>query len=153
MACSNSITTYFYVANQAAQGAVRLEGDIITANGSILSGKLPREQGGGSLINLDDSKSVCSCCCQCRGCLPWLDSIGGVATSATSTSKTRPGGGTDYAYVTSRTTPGFATFGRSYGALSSATFSVTSFNCYNDIYREHSVTNQVCRFINLVGPT
>lgn len=67
------VDNFLNCATQAAQGAVRLEGDVITANGSILSGQLPREQGGlggagglaGSLIHLEgDSKSVCSCSCQ-----------------------------------------------------------------------------------------
>ncbi|CAG7832543.1 unnamed protein product, partial [Allacma fusca] len=45
---------------QAAAGAVRLEGDVITANGSIISGHIPHEMTssiGGSLT------SVCSCRC------------------------------------------------------------------------------------------
>ncbi|PSN44881.1 Two pore potassium channel protein sup-9 [Blattella germanica] len=46
---------------QAAQGAVRLEGDVITANGSIISGQL----GGGDSSSLDDGASVCSCPCSC----------------------------------------------------------------------------------------
>ncbi|OAD58817.1 Two pore potassium channel protein sup-9 [Eufriesea mexicana] len=45
---------------QAAQGAVRLEGDVITANGSILSGQVGNH---GDTISLDDETSVCSCCC------------------------------------------------------------------------------------------
>ncbi|XP_051156154.1 two pore potassium channel protein sup-9 [Leptopilina boulardi] len=46
---------------QAAQGAVRLEGDVITANGSILSGQLGNQ---GDTISLDDDgASVCSCRC------------------------------------------------------------------------------------------
>ena len=45
---------------QAAQGAVRLEGDVITANGSILSGQLGTQ---GDTISLDDDASVCSCRC------------------------------------------------------------------------------------------
>ncbi|KAJ8675118.1 hypothetical protein QAD02_010904 [Eretmocerus hayati] len=45
---------------QAAQGAVRLEGDVITANGSILSGQLGTQ---GDTISLDDDVSVCSCRC------------------------------------------------------------------------------------------
>lgn len=44
---------------QAAQGAVRLEGDVITANGSIISGQL----GGGDSNSLEDGASVCSCSC------------------------------------------------------------------------------------------
>lgn len=49
-------------AQAAAQGAVRLEGDVITANGSIISGQGP---GGGPLENssYDDLTSVCSCTC------------------------------------------------------------------------------------------
>ncbi|KAK7873859.1 hypothetical protein R5R35_005722 [Gryllus longicercus] len=46
---------------QAAQGAVRLEGDVITANGSILSGQ-PGTIGGDSSSN-EDAVSVCSCSC------------------------------------------------------------------------------------------
>ncbi|XP_075210742.1 TWIK-related acid-sensitive K[+] channel 6 [Lycorma delicatula] len=42
---------------QAAQGAVRLEGDVITANGSILSGQV------GDSSSLDETASVCSCTC------------------------------------------------------------------------------------------
>ncbi|GLG98011.1 Two-pore potassium channel protein sup-9 [Gryllus bimaculatus] len=45
----------------AAQGAVRLEGDVITANGSILSGQ-PGTIGGDSSSN-EDAVSVCSCSC------------------------------------------------------------------------------------------
>ncbi|CAL7934001.1 TWIK-related acid-sensitive K[+] channel 6 isoform X1 [Xylocopa sonorina] len=45
---------------QAAQGAVRLEGDVITANGSILSGQVGNH---GDTISLDDDTSVCSCRC------------------------------------------------------------------------------------------
>ena len=48
------------VMTQAAQGAVRLEGDVITANGSILSGQVGNH---GETISLDDETSVCSCCC------------------------------------------------------------------------------------------
>ncbi|XP_067008522.1 two pore potassium channel protein sup-9 [Anabrus simplex] len=44
---------------QAAQGAVRLEGDVITANGSILSG----QPGGDSNSITEDAASVCSCSC------------------------------------------------------------------------------------------
>ncbi|XP_069684706.1 two pore potassium channel protein sup-9 isoform X3 [Periplaneta americana] len=46
---------------QAAQGAVRLEGDVITANGSIISGQLGR----GDSSSLEDGASVCSCSCSC----------------------------------------------------------------------------------------
>ncbi|XP_015109212.1 two pore potassium channel protein sup-9 [Diachasma alloeum] len=45
---------------QAAQGAVRLEGDVITANGSILSGQMGNQ---GDTISLYDDASVCSCRC------------------------------------------------------------------------------------------
>ncbi|KAK2582818.1 hypothetical protein KPH14_008905 [Odynerus spinipes] len=45
---------------QAAQGAVRLEGDVITANGSILSGRVGNH---GETVSLDDEASVCSCRC------------------------------------------------------------------------------------------
>ncbi|XP_042220282.1 two pore potassium channel protein sup-9-like [Homarus americanus] len=49
---------------QAAAGAVRLEGDVITANGSILSGQCPQE--GASFTDLT---SVCSCtCASCAPC-------------------------------------------------------------------------------------
>ncbi|XP_054157654.1 two pore potassium channel protein sup-9-like [Oppia nitens] len=44
-----------------AQGAVRLEGDVITANGSIISGHEP-DKGGVSYDN-DEIASVCSCTC------------------------------------------------------------------------------------------
>lgn len=55
---------------QAAAGAVRLEGDVITANGSIMSGRIPQELPGspaaGSLT------SVCSCRCpKCPVRLPF----------------------------------------------------------------------------------
>lgn len=45
---------------QAAQGAVRLEGDVITANGSILSGQIGNH---GNVLSFDDEASVCSCRC------------------------------------------------------------------------------------------
>ena len=45
---------------KAAQGAVRLEGDVITANGSILSGQMGTQ---GDTISLYDDASVCSCKC------------------------------------------------------------------------------------------
>nr|AOR07218.1 two pore potassium channel subfamily K member 1 [Cancer borealis] len=49
---------------QAAAGAVRVEGDVITANGSILSGQCPQE--GASFTDLT---SVCSCtCASCAPC-------------------------------------------------------------------------------------
>ncbi|KAL6447630.1 hypothetical protein ACFW04_000069 [Cataglyphis niger] len=44
----------------AAQGAVRLEGDVITANGSILSGQIGNH---GNALSFDDEASVCSCRC------------------------------------------------------------------------------------------
>ncbi|CAG0905283.1 unnamed protein product [Darwinula stevensoni] len=48
-------------AMRTAQGAVRLEGDVITTNGSIISGHLPREA-----ASLSDVASVCSCkYCDC----------------------------------------------------------------------------------------
>ncbi|KAL6447627.1 hypothetical protein ACFW04_000069 [Cataglyphis niger] len=46
--------------SQAAQGAVRLEGDVITANGSILSGQIGNH---GNALSFDDEASVCSCRC------------------------------------------------------------------------------------------
>ena len=46
---------------QAAAGAVRLEGDVITANGSIISGHIPREMASSSLGG--SLTSVCSCRC------------------------------------------------------------------------------------------
>ncbi|XP_064079143.1 two pore potassium channel protein sup-9-like [Macrobrachium nipponense] len=49
---------------QAAAGAVRLEGDVITANGSILSGQCPQEAN-----SMTDLTSVCSCTCvSCTPC-------------------------------------------------------------------------------------
>ena len=112
---------------QALQGAVRLEGDIITANGSILSGQIPREPGGrGSMINLDDSKSVCSCSCppHCLPCMPFA------AISRRKNCKSS-GGSSDFV---SYNRPGA---GRSYGALSSATYSVASLSCDNHVFFEH----------------
>lgn len=55
---------------QAAQGAVRLEGDVITANGSIISGHggLRRGATSASETSLASDNSVCSCNCCC--CLP-----------------------------------------------------------------------------------
>lgn len=44
-------------AQSAAQEAVRLEGDVITANGSIISGQGP------DTSDTDDNISVCSCTC------------------------------------------------------------------------------------------
>ncbi|CAG2117087.1 unnamed protein product [Medioppia subpectinata] len=44
----------------AAQGAVRLEGDVITANGSIISGHDPRDK---ATPDNDEIASVCSCTC------------------------------------------------------------------------------------------
>lgn len=46
----------------AAQEAVRLEGDVITANGSVISG-----HGGGDHSDTDDVTSVCSCTCYTHG--------------------------------------------------------------------------------------
>lgn len=45
---------------QAAQGAVRLEGDVITANGSIMSCQIGNH---GNMLPFDDEASVCSCRC------------------------------------------------------------------------------------------
>ncbi|KAF4516384.1 hypothetical protein B566_EDAN008507, partial [Ephemera danica] len=57
---------------QAAQGAVRLEGDVITANGSIISGHGALRRGATSASETNslssDINSVCSCNCCC--CLP-----------------------------------------------------------------------------------
>ncbi|XP_059471444.1 two pore potassium channel protein sup-9-like [Neocloeon triangulifer] len=54
---------------QAAQGAVRLEGDVITANGSIISGHGGRRGAtSASETSLASNTSVCSCNCCC--CLP-----------------------------------------------------------------------------------
>ncbi|XP_076349908.1 two pore potassium channel protein sup-9-like isoform X2 [Tachypleus tridentatus] len=47
-------------AQTAAQEAVRLEGDVITANGSIISGRGP------GTSDSDDITSVCSCTCYSR---------------------------------------------------------------------------------------
>jgi len=112
---------------KALQGAVRLEGDIITANGSILSGQIPREQGRGSMINLDDSKSVCSCSWpqHCFPCMP-------LAPNGRKKCKS----GADFAYNGPRVAPAMGAFGRSYGALSSATYSVASLSCDNDVFIE-----------------
>ncbi|KAG8227122.1 hypothetical protein J437_LFUL001666 [Ladona fulva] len=66
---------------QAAQGAVRLEGDVITANGSILSGRgcplgtVTASVGEGmqgisnpNTLSVDeDAASICSCSCACYG--------------------------------------------------------------------------------------
>ncbi|KAK8765522.1 hypothetical protein V5799_031871 [Amblyomma americanum] len=46
----------------AAQEAVRLEGDVITADGSVVSG-----HGGGDHSDTDDVTSVCSCTCYAHG--------------------------------------------------------------------------------------
>nr|XP_045609789.1 two pore potassium channel protein sup-9-like [Procambarus clarkii] len=54
---------------QAAAGAVRLEGDVITANGSILSGQCPQE--GASFTDLT---SVCSCTCASCHAFPFRPS-------------------------------------------------------------------------------
>lgn len=152
---------------KAAQGAVRLDGDVITANGSILSGQIAHQHGGGSLINLDDSKSVCSCSCQCHGCLPWLPLSlrrrggGGSASGGSGggngaggnggrvgASKTRPLP-SDYAYSTGRGPAALSSLSRSYGALSSAaTYSAASIGCDNETYIEKTVSerdNQVRR--------
>ncbi|CAH0548104.1 unnamed protein product [Brassicogethes aeneus] len=53
-------------AMQALAGAVRLEGDVITANGSILSGQLGHHVTETTSLDIDDA-SVCSCPC---GCIP-----------------------------------------------------------------------------------
>ncbi|KAJ8970398.1 hypothetical protein NQ317_001489 [Molorchus minor] len=53
-------------AMQALAGAVRLEGDVITANGSILSGQLGLHCTETTSLDADDT-SVCSCPC---GCIP-----------------------------------------------------------------------------------
>lgn len=45
-------------AQSAAQGAVRLEGDVITADGSIISGHDPNLSS-----EIDEITSVCSCTC------------------------------------------------------------------------------------------
>ncbi|XP_015180052.1 PREDICTED: two pore potassium channel protein sup-9 isoform X2 [Polistes dominula] len=45
---------------EALQDAVRLEGDVITANGSILSGRVGNH---GETVSFDDEPSVCSCRC------------------------------------------------------------------------------------------
>lgn len=48
-------------AMQAQQVAVRLEGDVITANGSILSGHIGHDH-----TSIDgDNQSICSCHCAC----------------------------------------------------------------------------------------
>lgn len=49
---------------QALAGAVRLEGDVITANGSILSGQLGHNCTETTSLDADDT-SVCSCHCGC----------------------------------------------------------------------------------------
>ncbi|KAF5279367.1 hypothetical protein FQA39_LY05477 [Lamprigera yunnana] len=51
-------------AMQALAGAVRLEGDVITANGSILSGQLGHHCTETTSMEPDD-QSVCSCSCGC----------------------------------------------------------------------------------------
>lgn len=51
-------------AMQALAGAVRLEGDVITANGSILSGHLGHQCTETTSLEPDDA-SVCSCHCGC----------------------------------------------------------------------------------------
>ena len=54
----------FYVLNniQALQGSVKLEGDVITANGSILSGY---EGHDGQSFSESNDSSMCSCRCAC----------------------------------------------------------------------------------------
>ncbi|KAI4471013.1 potassium channel subfamily k [Holotrichia oblita] len=49
---------------EASAGAVRLEGDVITANGSILSGHLDHQCTETTSLDPDDT-SVCSCHCGC----------------------------------------------------------------------------------------
>lgn len=49
---------------QALAGAVRLEGDVITANGSILSGQMGHHCTETTSLDADDT-SVCSCHCGC----------------------------------------------------------------------------------------
>ncbi|XP_069939566.1 uncharacterized protein [Cherax quadricarinatus] len=62
--CVITLTTIGFGDMVAAAGAVRLEGDVITANGSILSGQCPQE--GASFTDLT---SVCSCtCASCAPC-------------------------------------------------------------------------------------
>jgi potassium channel subfamily K protein 9 len=51
-------------AMQALAGAVRLEGDVITANGSILSGQMGHHCTETTSLDADDT-SVCSCHCGC----------------------------------------------------------------------------------------
>lgn len=46
---------------KALQVAVRLEGDVITANGSILSGHIGHDS---ASLN-GDNTSICSCHCAC----------------------------------------------------------------------------------------
>ncbi|KAI5755092.1 two pore potassium channel protein sup-9-like [Diaphorina citri] len=48
---------------QAAQGAVRLEGDVITADGSILSGQLGENNA--VYHNISTTTSMCTCTCNC----------------------------------------------------------------------------------------
>ena len=58
---------------QAAQGAVRLEGDVITANGSIMSGHVGNEMAGyeaGDGSSVEDNGSVCSIGCGVCSCVP-----------------------------------------------------------------------------------
>ncbi|RZB39411.1 Ion trans 2 domain containing protein, partial [Asbolus verrucosus] len=49
---------------QALAGAVRLEGDVITANGSILSGQIGHHCTETTFLDAEDT-SVCSCHCGC----------------------------------------------------------------------------------------
>ena len=129
---------------------MRLEGDVITANGSILSGQIPREQGGGgggiglasSLINLEDSKSVCSCSCQAAHshCFPcWIVRSRLRGRRAHSNSI-----GQSVEFGTFSTTAGIRSSaqatGRSYGALSSTgTFSIASLAGETDTFLERYI--------------
>ncbi|KAI9551808.1 hypothetical protein GHT06_022144 [Daphnia sinensis] len=121
---------------KAAQGAVRLEGDVITANGSILSGQIPREHGGvglaGSLIDLEDSKSVCSCSCQVahNHCFPCLSLV--ARGKRNKGRKGRKSGGTVCADYSCGPSPA-SMVGRSYGALSNTgTYSAASLGICDD---------------------
>lgn len=116
---------------------------MITANGSILSGQLPREQGGGglagSLIDLEDSKSVCSCSCQvghshCFPCLSFVPGGGGRR------SKGRKGRkavhsvvGAEFSSYAACAPSSTSIVGRSYGALSNTgTYSAASLGVCDD---------------------
>ncbi|CAG9833699.1 unnamed protein product [Diabrotica balteata] len=63
--CFITLTTIGF-GDMALAGAVRLEGDVITANGSILSGQLGHHCTETTSLDIDDT-SVCSCPC---GCIP-----------------------------------------------------------------------------------